>query len=242
MIDAHCHLDQIDFPEAIAKEAEARSLTVVAVTNLPSHYAMSLAPLKEFRYIRPALGFHPLMVAANPHEMMPFVRMARAADFIGEVGLDFSEQGLPTKNDQVNTFEKILDAIHGRRRFITIHSRGAVDTVLKMVEERKIKPVVFHWFTGTLPQLDRVICAGHYLSVNPAMLRSSSAIRLIEAMPQDRVLTETDAPFARIEGRKTVPWDVVLVMQHLAKLWRQDQRSVEITIEHTYQKLLSKQQ
>lgn len=103
MIDAHCHLDQIDCPEAIAKEAEAESLTVVAVTNLPSHYAMSLAPLRSCRFVKPALGYHPLVVAANPQEMMPFIRLARAAEFIGEVGLDFSRAGVQavSPNDEI---------------------------------------------------------------------------------------------------------------------------------------------
>lgn len=238
MIDAHCHLDQIDSPEAIAKEAEARSITVVAVTNLPSHYAMSLAPLRGFKFVKPALGYHPLMVAANPQEMMPFIRLARAAEFIGEVGLDFSQAGVASKEAQVAAFEKILDAIQPRHRFVTIHSRGAVEVVLEMLTRKVVGPVVFHWFSGSLAQLKRVLAAGHYFSVNPAMIRSQNGARIIAALPPERVLTETDAPFTNADGRKTVPWDVGTVIQHLANEWGHEPATAEKLVEENFQRLL----
>ena len=237
MIDTHCHLDQIDAPESIVKQAEARAFTIIAVTNLPSHYAMALAHLKGCTYVKSALGFHPLMVGNNPQQLMPFIRLAKTADYIGEIGLDFSEKGTPTKEAQVAAFERILDALQGRRRFITIHSRGAVVPVLEMIDQKRIGPVVFHWFTGSTSQLTEVISSGHYVSINPAMVRTKSGMLVLESAPQERVLTETDAPFARIDSRTTLPWDVDMVLNQLATLWKMDRGEVEKTIDHNFGRL-----
>ena len=240
MIDAHCHVDQIDSPEEIVKEAEARSFTVIAVTNLPTHYAMSLAPLKGCRYVKPALGFHPLMVSAHQRELVPFLRLAKTANFIGEIGLDFSEKGVPSKEVQIASFQTILGALGDRQRFITIHSRCAVDTVLDMLNQQRVGPVVFHWFTGSTSQMARVITAGHYFSINPAMVRSSAGMPTIEGMPRDRVLTETDAPLARVDGRPTFPWDIDIVLKHLTNVWKQERGELERTIEQNFQRLVGK--
>jgi TatD DNase family protein len=239
MIDTHCHLDQIDTPETIVKQAEARSFTIIAVTNLPSHYAMALAHLRDCTYVKAALGFHPLTVGDHPQELMPFIRLAKTADYIGEIGLDFSERGAPTKEAQVASFERILAALQGRRRFITIHSRGAVVPVLDMIEHKRIGPVVFHWFTGSASQLAKVISSGHYISINPAMLRTTTGMHLLEKTPPDRVLTETDAPFARIDSRATLPWDVDIVLSQMATLWKKDRGEVEKAIEQNFKRLFS---
>jgi len=237
MIDTHCHLDQIDTPETIVKQAEERAFTIIAVTNLPSHYAMALAHLKRCTYVKPALGFHPLTVGDHPHELMPFIRLAITADYIGEIGLDFSEKGVLTKEAQVASFERILDALQGRRRFITVHSRGAVVPVLDMIDQRRIGPVVFHWFTGSASQLAKVVSSGHYVSINPAMVRTTTGMRLLEKTPPERVLTETDAPFGRVDGRTTLPWDVDIVLSRLATLWKKDRGEVEKAIEQNFGRL-----
>lgn len=239
MIDTHCHLDQIDSPESIVEGCRAKGMQVVAVTNLPSHYALSLPHLKDSPLIKPALGLHPLLAAANQHELMPFVRLANGAEYIGEIGLDFSPKGAPTRDAQVAAFERILDALKGCRRFITVHSRGAVIPVLNLLQRKGVGPVVFHWFTGSSSELGRVIDAGHYLSINPSMLGTATGRRVIEATPEDRILTETDAPFARIKGRTTLPWDVDAVLSHLVVEWKKDCGEVERAIAENFTRLIS---
>lgn len=239
MIDTHCHLDQIDNPEAIVHRAESQGIQIIAVTNLPSHYALALGHLKNCRFVKPALGLHPLMVAANPQEMVPFIRLAKTADHIGEIGLDFSPKGISTKEAQLACFDKLLTSLQGRHRFITIHSRQAVPLILEMLHNKKVGPVVFHWFSGTGPELERVLSAGHYLSINPAMLSTESGKRVLEASPIERLLTETDAPYARIEKRAALPWDVGAVLKHLAALWKRDYNEVEKMIDANFARLTS---
>jgi TatD DNase family protein len=61
---------------------------------------------------------------------------------------------------------------------------------------------------------------GYWFSVGPAMLQSAKGRKLVELMPADRVLTETDGPFARNGDVPLCPWDAELAEGILATIWR----------------------
>jgi TatD DNase family protein len=51
------------------------------------------------------------------------------------------------------------------------------------------------------------------------MLKSRAGRRLIQELPKDRILTETDGPFISVDGEPAVPWDVSEIIRSLASLW-----------------------
>jgi len=116
MHDTHCHVDQHKEPENLCRELEAKEIYTIAVTNLPSHYALTLAPLKNFKYVRPALGLHPLLASRHAAELTAFERLSRSAELIGEVGLDFlTPAGIKTKELQIQSFRHVLKCPHQGR-------------------------------------------------------------------------------------------------------------------------------
>jgi len=131
LIDTHCHIDQFPSPEDVIRQCETGGLRVVAVTNLPSHFAIAADRLRKHPLVSPALGIHPLSASKGIRELAAFKRMAPYADFIGEIGLDFSRHGEASKSIQERVFEEVLGAITDRPRFITLHSRGAEGAVLE---------------------------------------------------------------------------------------------------------------
>jgi TatD DNase family protein len=58
-----------------------------------------------------------------------------------------------------------------------------------------------------------------FFSINPSMIASKSGRAIIAAVPRDRVLTETDAPYAASPGGRHEPSDVIHVVEALAKAW-----------------------
>ncbi|MEU2995407.1 TatD family hydrolase [Streptomyces griseoincarnatus] len=60
-------------------------------------------------------------------------------------------------------------------------------------------------------------------SVNPAMITSARAQRLLREIPPDRVLLETDGPFTRHHGRPSRPSDLPALLPRLAALWSLDE-------------------
>ena len=162
MHDAHCHADQHQDPENFCQELEAKEIYTIAVTNLPSHYALALSPLKNLKYVRPALGLHPLLANRHTLELAAFERLSRFTNLIGEVGLDFSPEGIASKELQLRSFRHVLKCIAGKSKFISLHSRRAEDAVLSELRNFGVTPAVFHWFTGSVQTCEAALKDGHF--------------------------------------------------------------------------------
>ncbi len=239
MIDAHCHIDQYPNPLHVAQEAEKRGIHTVAVTNLPSHYEMGLPHLRGFSYVRLAVGMHPMLAKKHRQESAAFRRLVKAANFVGEIGLDFSREGKATKAEQVVSFRNVLACCQDRPRFMTLHSRGAASTVLELLEEYRVGPVVFHWFTDSLDCLERALERGHYFSINVAMTQNKPGQAIVSSIPLDRLLTETDGPHVKTGGASARPTDIPLLISTLAKLLKVEPAEVEHSTTTNFMTLLS---
>jgi TatD DNase family protein len=219
MIDAHCHLDAYPDPKRAALEVERAGVLTIAVTNSPSAFEQAYPHVRRLRSVRLALGLHPLLGAQHAAERGRFDRSLGRTSYVGEVGLDFSPGGLPTRTQQMASFRHVLELIRASRKFVSVHSRRAETAVLDVLEELGVGPVVFHWYSGSLTQLERLLEQGHACSINAAMVRSARGRTLIKRLPPDRVLTETDGPYVTIQGRAARPGEVGEVLRFLASLW-----------------------
>lgn len=234
LTDTHCHVDQFESPEALIRECITQGVSVVAVTNLPSHYELAAQHLKGVPTIHPALGLHPLAVANHGHEVVRFLALAPAATYIGEIGLDFSYEGKSSRKVQEEAFAQILPALAGRQRFVTIHSRGAEKEVLDALSGVGLRRAVFHWYSGPLKVAEQIIAAGHYFSINPAMLASRTFASFIRLVPPDRVLIESDGPHVKLNGRTARPSDIGLVRDHLQSHWAIPTGEVDSRLERNF--------
>lgn len=219
MIDAHCHIDAYPNPLETALQVNRSRVLTIAVTNLPSDFERAYPHVCGLRYIRLAVGFHPLLAHAHPQERERFVRCLSLTSYVGEVGLDFSREGQATSAEQAESFRFVLQQVRCQPKFISLHSRRAESAVLDLLEDAGVSPVVFHWYSGSGAQLERLLGMGHFCSVNPAMLRSQKGRTVIDRLPQDRVLTETDGPFVAVSRRAVLPMDVADVERFLADRW-----------------------
>jgi TatD DNase family protein len=239
MIDSHCHVDQYKNPERILRECERLGITVLAMTNLPSHFEIGYKHVLPFKKTRLALGMHPLYADEHEKEFPLFVRNLSRTSYIGEIGLDFSKEGYSTKEIQLNTFRKILDSLASEKKILSLHSRRAEKEVLNNLVAKKIKSAIFHWYSGAIKLIDDISEAGYFFSVNPSMIRSESGRKIIARIPENRILTETDGPFTQLDGRQTEPADVQLVSQYLAVLWGKTIQEIDGTINANFQNLIA---
>ena len=67
--------------------------------------------------------------------------------------------------------------------------------------------------------LERAIAMKCWFSVGPAMLRGDRGKMLVARMPRERILTESDGPFAQVDRRSVLPWEVDRAVAVLADLW-----------------------
>jgi TatD DNase family protein len=188
----------------------------------------------------PALGLHPLRAqGASPLELSLFQRLLPRAALVGEVGLDFSREGQASRHRQVQVFEALLTHSAIRSKVLTVHSRRAERETIDRLAAAQVAAIL-HWYSGPEKHIDRALNAGMCFSVNPAMLRSPTGSRVLAAVPQDRILVETDGPYVRRGGRPVSPVDVPAVVSALAEQWQMTPTEATRRVGETWETLRSR--
>lgn len=220
LVDTHYHLELASDFREVARELERRAVYTVAVSNVPAVYVKMRSMLQEQKYLRLAVGLHPELAVSHGHQLAQCLDLMKETDYVGEIGLDGSPSfrfGLPI---QQQVFTAIVDrARELRGKVLSVHSRRAEAAVLATIGQEFPGTVILHWYSGNLIHARKAVDAGYFFSINSSMLKSSTGRRLIQELPRDRVLTETDGPFISVDNRPAVPWDVGETIHALARLW-----------------------
>lgn len=221
-VDSHCHIDRYPHPADVLDSAARARVVTVAVTETPAEFQALSMKAGPRTMLRVALGLHPLRAArVSRHELLLFGRLLERTDYVGEVGLDFSPQGNPTRQRQVEVFERVLAEPGIDRKVLTVHSRRAEEVTVGLLADRGAHAIM-HWYSGALKHVDRALDAGMWFSVNSAMLQSRNGQRILAALPRERVLTETDGPYTRQHGRPSDPSTIPALVEALAGFWGEE--------------------
>lgn len=241
MIDFHCHLDLFPDPLKIANECKDRDLYVLAVTTTPNAWIKSNQLGSDNKRIRTALGFHPQLAFEREDELSLFDNLLPNVRYVGEIGLDGSFDFQKTWDAQIRVFYHILNSCqnHGGR-ILSIHSRKAEKKVIDLLcNFPKVGVPILHWYTGNMKELERAIDLGCWFSINPAMVKSKSGIRIINEIPRERIVPETDSPFTGEYGKSYNPWDVEFVYIGLSRIWTMSLNDTKKLIWNNCKKLLN---
>ena len=232
MIDTHCHLDGEEFAEdleqVIARAREA-GVTAIGVPGIDLKSCETVMALCE-RYpgfCFPMLGLHPEEVKNDWKEVLTAIAPAAAkAMAIGEIGLDFY-WNRDFEEAQLQAFEEQVRWSVEMQLPLMIHCRKAQNEMITILIRYKdeLPGGVFHCFTGNaieaqeLLQFERfVLGIGGVLTFKKSKLPET----LKEAVPLDRIVLETDAPYMApvpMRGQRNEPAFVAYVMQKLAETY-----------------------
>ena len=216
LYDMHCHLDFADGAERVA-ECSGDGLYAICSTVVPSSYVSARERFAGFQNIHVALGIHPWWVAngkVGEVDVSRFENLLPDERVVGEVGLDFHGRNKESKAHQVDVFGRVLSAIkaEGADRLVFLHAVKGCREALNMMEEmgtHEGNTCVFHWFSGSRDDFGRAVSMGCFFSVNMRMLATDAGLEFAKAIPEDKLLMETDSPAH--EGEK---WS--------AGAWRQE--------------------
>lgn len=219
-VDLHCHLDLFPDPRAAVDRAAASGVYTLAVTTTPSAWPGTCRLVGGAPRIRVGLGLHPEIAHERAGELDRFEAHLPEARYVGEIGLDGSPQHRPHQAVQSHVFSTILQTTaRAGGRVLSIHSRRATTPVLDLLAAAPDAGIpVLHWFTGTRSELARAVAMGCWFSVGPGMLKSSSGLERVRAMPLDRIITETDGPFVQTSSGPVGPWDIPRFLGEFAKV------------------------
>jgi TatD DNase family protein len=220
LVDAHCHIDLLKDPATSVAQAERRHVHTIAVTNAPSVFFHTRNLCKDRRFVHAALGLHPELVASHGREIDRFAEHLSETKFVGEVGLDYVTDDQSLRQQQRNVLSFIVAKSHeAGGRILTAHTRRAATDAIGVLAAGTNNTVILHWFSGSRRELERSVEHDFYFSVNSAMLSSKAGVAIVAALPRERVLTETDAPFARVGGQPSTSGDIDASARALASYW-----------------------
>ncbi len=242
MIDFHCHLDLYPDPHEVRDECVRRGLHVLSVTTTPSAWKGTSALAADTKRIRTALGLHPQLAHERQNELSLFDSLLPDSRYVGEIGLDGAPEFRKHWQTQITIFEHILrKCCEAGGRIMSIHSRRSSGAVLDYLESfPEAGTPILHWFSGSVRDLDRAINLGCWFSVGPAMFTSENGRALAPRMPRERVLTESDGPFAQVKSETVMPWHVQNAIDELGQIWSLPSEDVDQNIHRNLQALLAK--
>lgn len=221
-MDFHCHLDLYPNAKRVYAEAESRVEFTWLVTTSPRAFAATSRALPPRDRVAVSPGLHPEVADQKQAELPMLLEQIGRSKLVGEVGLDGSPRYRAHFELQKRIFSSVVqrcEALNGR--VLSIHSRAAAAEVIDTLQAHPgFGTAVLHWFTDSSTLLRRAIGLGCWFSVGPAMLQSANGRKLASEMPRDRVVPESDGPFAKVGGAALMPWEASSVSIGLSSLWQ----------------------
>lgn len=120
---------------------------------------------------------------------------------IGEIGLDYDRLHFCEPDVQKKYFEKQLELADKYELPVFLHCRNAHDDLIAIIERNKDKirrGGVVHTFDGTLAQAKKFISMGFHIGINGCSLKNDANLEVVKALPNDKILLETDAPWCEM--------------------------------------------
>ncbi len=205
LIDSHAHLELEplvnNYRDVMGR---ARSVGLVAVVTVgididDARKALEIA--HQFDDVFVSLGFHPHNAKqAKDADLQVMERMADDPKVVGygEIGLDFFRNRSP-RDTQISVFEQQIGIAKTLEKPLVIHLRDAYDEGLSILEKAAPFPSagVIHCFSGNYEDARRALDLGFYVSVpGTVTYKKNDQLRsIVEKLPEDRILLETDCPF-----------------------------------------------
>ncbi|HVU80346.1 MAG TPA: TatD family hydrolase [Candidatus Paceibacterota bacterium] len=234
LFDSHCHLQlsqyDADRAEVLARMQEKEmGAIVIGVDLATSREAVALAEGHDFLWA--AVGLHPNDNPKEEFDAAAFEELARNPKVvaIGECGLDyFRSGGTPEeKAAQKERFEKQIQLAVKVGKPLIIHCRNAHDDMLEILSsysaelESKELRAVIHFCTVSGELAQKYLDLGCYLSFPGPITYTDMYDDSIKVAPLDRILAETDSPFAApvpYRGKRNEPTYVEHVVAKIAAL------------------------
>ena len=219
LIDGHAHLNEVeDIEGALERAAAAGVARIVAVgMDISSNRKVLEIAASYPDLVLPSVGFHPWSIPTEQIEAtLAFVRThLEFCTALGEVGLDYKAK--VKKAVQWEVFARVLDLAAEFEKPVIVHARFSHQRCHRMVSEAKIKKAVFHWYSGPLDLLEKIIADGYFVSCTPALAYSTHHRSAIQHAPLERILIETDCP-VEYQGKVSEPAHLIDTLTHLSRL------------------------
>ena len=229
LFDAHCHLQLSQYDadrDQIISHMRNNEIgaVVIGVDLETSRKAIELVSNHDFLWA--TIGLHPNDNPTEEFDMVAFEELAKRPKVvaIGECGLDYFRSGGTDaeRSAQKDRFLKQIELAEKVQKTIIIHCRNAHDDMLQILtEQRPSVPITIHFFTGSGELAQKYLNLGCHLSFPGPITYTDMYDESVRLCPVDKMLAETDAPFAAPvpnRGKRNEPAYVEHVVHKLANI------------------------
>lgn len=217
IIDSHCHLDDAAFDDdrdAVverAREAGVDLMLTIGTGDGPPDLEVAIRLAEQYDSVRATVGIHPH--DASKADAAGFDRLAELCGHpmvlaLGEIGLDYHYDNSP-REIQREVFVNQMQIARQAGKPIVIHSRDAWEDTIELLETHW-RPGglggIMHCFSGDAEQAREALDLGFWISfAGVVTFRRADQLRdAVAAVPLDRLLVETDAPYLTPEPYRKI--------------------------------------
>jgi len=237
LIDTHCHIHEANYPLDIgdvmqrAHHEGIAKMICVGTNEQSSREAVAFAAQHD--YVSAALGVHPHDTKDGYEELADILAAdASSVVAIGEIGLDYFYTHSP-REVQIAALEAQIELALAHDLPIIFHVRDASSAEQRQSVWNDFWPIVdsygskirgvLHSFTDSQDNMEAAIARRLYIGVNgiSTFTKDEKQKEMFAAIPLDKLLLETDAPFLTptpFRGKVNEPAFVRQVAEHHARI------------------------
>lgn len=188
-----------------AADAGVTRMVTMGVDAARSRSAIALA--RAHSEVWAGVGHHPTEASPPDLDVLHDLTRDPRVVAIGEIGLDFEEEGAPPRHVQVSRLHALCELAVARDLPVSIHNRGAATEILDVIDAHPGLRGVMHYFTLEWEWAERFLDLGFSLGFAGLVTRPSrhSLREVVRQCPDDRLLLETDSPYGNAHKRMGVP-------------------------------------
>jgi TatD DNase family protein len=230
-VDTHAHIYAGEFdPDraGMMQRAAEKGIGKIFMPNIDHTSIEGMLDL-ELKYpsvCYPMMGLHPCYVKKNfekeLYEVEAWLNKRKFAA-VGEMGTDLYWDKI-FWDQQVEAFTIQADFAKKHDLPIVVHCRESMDettTLVENLQDGKLRGI-FHCFTGSKEQAEKLLKLGFYLGIGGvATFKKSGLENVIPHIPIDRIVLETDSPYLAPvphRGKRNEPANIPLIAQRVAEL------------------------
>lgn len=227
LIDTHCHIHEADYPLVVnevlerAKQAGVGKMICVGTSETSSGDAIEFAGNHDGIYA--SIGVHPHEAKDGWAKVVELAaKKSEKLVAVGEIGLDYFYTHSP-RDVQITALESQIQLALDCNLPIIFHVRESFDDFWPIFDNFHGIRGELHSFTDTQVNLDKGLERGLYVGVNgiSTFTKDAAQRELFAAIPLERMLLETDAPFltpAPMRGKINEPGFVEVIAAHHAAI------------------------
>jgi len=253
IIDVHAHLDlfkekELDKVLENAKKADVKYIITNSVDLETAKKSLDLT--KKDKMIKVALGLYPedaLSVERADSSKEDFIEFKKLVlenkekvVGIGEIGMDFYHGKKENQKTQEEVFRDQLELAKKLEVPAIIHTRGAEKEILEVLKDYPEVKKVLHCFCGSMKLVEKAVKLGCYFSIPCSLNKMQNFLELLKIVSQERILTETDAPYlSPFKGKQNESAFIKETIKEISKIWNISEGKTEKIIEENSLKIFN---